>query len=120
MSEYLSAKDYLSGMVKLVSHMIDVEGRDIGDSVVQLAISDLHFAVEQLQGKGEPESVTTCPYCNEGQTVTITTCEPDVEMGDGEQGDWAEGDCSKCGRHVEYDYDPTGIVRFENGGPVYA
>ena len=60
-------------------------------------------------------------------SVTLDVYEEDAEYttADGEPSDsddtvWAEGNCSSCGEHVEYDYDPVGIIAFKDGGPVYA
>lgn len=51
-----------------------------------------------------------CPYCESIAVFLTGDVVDDVEL---------VGDCEACGREVTYDYDPTGIVRFENGAAVY-
>lgn len=62
-----------------------------------------------------------CPYCS-AMKVTLTEYDDAAEMTEADGTTvvdvYAEGDCAGCGQHVDYDYDPVGIVAFENGRAV--
>ncbi len=68
------------------------------------------------------DDVCCCPYCNK-KAVELEEYEEDAVMfnadGKEETGVWAAGKCAACGQHVEYDYDPIGIIEYRDGRSIY-